>query len=60
MSLNKSFTPFGALEKSIKIYDLYSRRANSSAMVDFPMRRAPCISKAVSPWRSDYHLSMVS
>ena len=47
-------------ETKVNMYDLYSLRANSSAIVDLPTRRAPCMSNAVSPLRSCFHLSIVS
>lgn len=44
-----------ALLKSIIKYDEYSLFANSSAIVDLPMRLAPCIIKALSPSDSCFH-----
>ena len=42
-------------EKSIKIYDLYSFRANSSAIVVFPTRLAPSSKQAYFPFHSLFH-----
>ena len=39
-------------------YDSYSFLANSSTMVDLPIRLAPSIRRAVSPLRSVFHLSI--
>ena len=57
-SSNRDLTSSEALLKSIRMYVSYSLWANSSTMVDFPIRRAPSISKAVRPLLSDFHSSI--
>ena len=44
-SVRRNSSP--TLVKSTRAYELYSLRANSSAMVDLPTRRAPSINMAV-------------
>ena len=43
--------------KSMRMLDSYSFRANSSTMVDLPIRRAPSMRRAVLPLLSCFHLS---
>ena len=54
-SSNSPFTPFEASLKSIKMYERYSFLANSSTIVDFPIRLAPSISNAVLPLEVSFH-----
>ena len=56
IKLSKSpLTSFEASLKSIKMYERYSFLANSSTMVDLPIRLAPSKSKAVLPLDISFH-----
>ena len=54
-SLNNALISLFSSEKSMRTYERYSLRANSSANVDFPTRLAPSMSIAVRPLDLSFH-----
>ena len=58
VSSNNSIISLLVCAKSIKMYDLNSFFANSSAIVDFPTRLAPLINRAYLSLRFSFHSSI--